>query len=415
MKSEPSPTAPRENWRAAWKRERVLRLAVYAWTLAFLGVLVLAAIRPNEHSVFTDYWLAGGRWLLGERLYPYGNKFLYSPLAAAWFAAFAFMPLALSGVVWRILNVLAYSCAIGLGARAFWNEEGAARSLGYGMLALLPLSLSEWSNGQAGVLVAALIILSLVAAGDGRWQLVAAAIALSTALKIYPLALGLLLAVFYPRPLSWRLLVWLAGLFLLSLFLQHPRYAFAQYHNWLGRLGKDERRLAGPYGTWRDAWLLLRMIGVPLRIGAWSILQTATGLGAASFCVWGRRARWSKERSLIAVLVLGSVWMTLFGPATEAATYILLAPAVTFALITSCRQSSPVWLRAGMTTSYGMLLFADVCNSWIRPKHAVDLVHAIQPLAAVIFLLSAIAWLLADARWPASKIAFPENRLSRER
>ena len=91
--------------------------------------------------------------------------------------------------------------------------------------------------------------------------------------------------------------------------------------------------------------------------------------------------------------------MTLFGPATEAASYIILAPAVIFGLITSWRSPHPVWLRTGMSCTYGLLVAADVLNSGFHPATHVAYVHAVQPFTALIFVGLVLGWLSSDGLW----------------
>jgi hypothetical protein len=43
------------------------------------------------------------------------------------------------------------------------------------------------------------------------------------------------------------------------------------------------------------------------------------------FCLVGVRMNWPKERALAGMLALVCIWMTLFGPASELQTYVLLA------------------------------------------------------------------------------------------
>jgi hypothetical protein len=392
--------------RSAPLREgRVLHAAFACWCVALVAVLAHAAWRPYSHSSFFDYWLAGSHWLKGELLYPADSKFLYSPITAAAFAVFALLNQPVSGVIWRVLIGGMLLHAAYVGASHVWKGEGAARLRGWSLLALLPLALSDLSNGQAGLLITALLLYAVLLAADRRWLLCAAAVAIAGVFKIYPLALGLILAAIYPRQFPWRLALWLAALFLLPFLLQHRAYVVAQYGNWFHRLSGDRRRFTGPYGTWRDAWLILRVARLPITATGWAILQITAAGAAAAFCAWGRRAQWSTQRALLAALCLAAVWMTLFGPATEAATYILLAPAATLGLIAAWHRAEPMRLRIGFTLAYGMLVFADALNSWAHPAHHVVLVHLVQPIAALIFLITAVVWIASDQYWPIAEIA----------
>ena len=196
------------------------------------------------------------RWIRGERLYlyPYSNQFLYSPLAAALFAPFALLPQALGGILWRLISAIALILGAGMSGRMAWPGVSGVRWTAWGLAALLPLSLSDLNNGQAGMLITAFFLFGTVFCASGRWQITAACFAIATIFKLYPIALASLLAALYPGKLPWRLALWLAALFLLTFLLQHRSYVLTQYQEWFGQLAHDERRLKGAYGTWRDAW-----------------------------------------------------------------------------------------------------------------------------------------------------------------
>src|SRR5439155_17370503 len=69
----------------------------------------------------------------------------------------------------------------------------------------------------------------------------------------------------------------------------------------------------------------------------------------------------------------------------ESATYVLLAPALTGALLTAWRGPAPLSYRAGLLLSYGLLLVDQSANwfPWGRQVRSIGL----QPLAAVLLLL----------------------------
>src|SRR6266446_1472477 len=330
-------------------RNRFEAAVLGCWVLALVVICLHAGINPGRHSVFINYWQAGARWIRGEYLYPHRNQFLYSPLAAVWFAPFALLPQALGGILWRLLSAIALIFGARMSGHIAWPGTSGVQWTAWGLAALLPLSLGNLHNGQAGVLVTALLLFGIVFCASGRWQITAACFAIATIFKLYPIALALLLAALYPSKLSWR--------------------------------------------------LALRLARVPMTMLTWTTLQLAAGVLAATFCVWGQRSGWNSRRCLAAALCLGSAWMTLFGPATEAASYIVLAPAVIFGLITSWSLPHPLWLRIGMSCTYGLLVGANILNSGFHPATHVIYVHAVQPFTALIFVGLVLAWLSSDGLW----------------
>src|SRR5260370_13704766 len=149
----------------------------------------------------------------GEYLYPHRHnyQFFYSPLAAASFAPCALLPQALGGILWRLLSAIALILGARMSGRMSWPGTSGVQWTDWGLAALLPLSLGNLHNGQAGVLITALLLFGIVFCASGRWQITAACFAIATIFKLYPIALALLLAALYPSKLSWRLALWLVG------------------------------------------------------------------------------------------------------------------------------------------------------------------------------------------------------------
>jgi hypothetical protein len=381
-------------------------LAGGLWAVAVATVLARVALSPNRSRVFNVFKAAGARWLEAGALYPHAGEFLYSPLVAAFFALFANLPDGLAGVLWRLGTILPYFLIAELWLQKKHPQAPGAR--GVGMLSLLVLSIGNVNNGQTSPLVLALLGGGLIAAGSGRWNVAALCIATTAFVKLYPLAFGLVLAVLYPRKMTWRLAAAVGALFFLSLMLQQPAYVLAQYRGWFACLGADHRRLADGVGTWRDVWLLLRLAGVPISVAQYALVQALMGALVVAFCLWAQRVRrWAPERLLISVLALGGCWVVLFGPATELATYIFLAPA--FAVACASTFGNPKDLRFTgsvhrllLIGSFFWLATAELLNAWVPAiRHNLAL-HALQPIGALGFSASVLVWLLDDSRWQAS-------------
>jgi hypothetical protein len=188
-------------------------------------------------------------------------------------------------------------------------------------------------NAQAGALVIGLILFTLAAAAKGRWNLAAICIALATMLKLYPVAVGMLLAVVYPRQFIGRLAAALFACALLPLALQHPAYAVDQYRDWVATL----QHLEG-HSWYRtqfncDLRLLFQAWLTPMPTIVYRVIGLTTAAGAA-FLSWMCRHRIPDDRRrLHVVLALGGCWMTLVGPAVESFTYILIGPTLAWLLV----------------------------------------------------------------------------------
>jgi len=118
-------------------RDRFETAVLACWALTLVVICLHAGINPGTHSVFIDYWHAGARWIGGEYLYPHHNQFLYSPLAAAWFAPFALLPQALGGILWRLLSAIALILGARMSGRMAWPGTSGVRWTAWGLAALL--------------------------------------------------------------------------------------------------------------------------------------------------------------------------------------------------------------------------------------------------------------------------------------
>lgn len=401
---------------------RVAFIVIGLWLAVILGVTIRGMIAPHQNSVFLVFRDAGRAWLVGQPLYSHVGKYLYSPLAAAWFAPFALLPDWAASAVWRLATGLAYLFAVfywftrysanGRDEHSLIRERFGTKSSEIkqrpdkrelvptvtvlALALLLPLSIGNLNNGQASPLIIALLICGCLAVLDQRWTLAAGCIAIATFFKIYPLAIGLLLAVIEPRKLTWRLLLGVLILGALSLLLQRPEYVIHQYEDWWHSLGADQRRVSTDLGSWRDTWLLLRIAHVPITVGVYAILQAAAALMAAIYC-WWRSKHWNRAAVVWSAFSVGCLWITLFGPSTELATYIFLAPVVAFAggkVLTPViqRRESFGWLQFLAVAAYGLLLLAEALNAWVPVIRQNNYLHAIQPVAAFLFLGFTLVW-----------------------
>ena len=358
------------------------------WAVVVLAVCVRVGLRPEKQSVYTvDYATAGRQWRHGLEVYRAARHFVYSPLTAAAMVPFGVLPDRLGNVVWRLFCVGAY-----LGIAAAWlrRERAGPTAMAAAFLLMLPLCAGNVNNGQINMLVFVLAAAGVLAVRGERWNLAALLLAAAGFVKIYPLAVGLLLALLFPRQLLWRLALAVVGLFALSLVLQRPSYAWGEYRSWFTVLGGDNRLETDIYATWRDFGFLLRASGVPLPDRAYRVMEAVAG-GALAVFLWvgQRRGGWERERLLAGVLYLGCAWMLLFGPATEAATYVLLALPVCAALVAAWRVGGA--RRWGLVAAYALLVITDMTESWFHGRTHHLYTRAQQPVAALIFV-GVVVW-----------------------
>src|SRR5260370_18606930 len=78
--------------------------ACIVWDAALVVVIVRTLLLAHRGTSFGTYNLAGLHWIHGENVYTQWMGFVYSPIVAAFFAAFACVPFALGSILWQLLN-----------------------------------------------------------------------------------------------------------------------------------------------------------------------------------------------------------------------------------------------------------------------------------------------------------------------
>lgn len=310
------------------------RLAVGLWVVAFTVVSIRVTWKPAANSVYPIYVAGGARWAAGESLYelvPGYDFYRYSPLIAALFAPAAAVPLAIGDVAWRAVNLIAF-----LAGLTAWARQ---RSIDPAKLAVLtfPLAIGCLNNGQVNLLLAGSLAAAAAFASRGRWVAAGLVLAFAVQWKLYPVAFALLMTVAFPR-IGVPFGLGLIGGFALPLALQSPAYVIGEYGSWWHHLGGNDRSALPPDAGYQDFPLLLKWVGFSVSPHDGQLISAVAGLSFALW-VWLRR-RDEPTESAERVLNLGSVWLTLFGPATESATYVLLAPAVASAVLQCVREAS---------------------------------------------------------------------------
>jgi hypothetical protein len=370
--------------------------AFAVWIIIFLGLAIRTLANPNRATAFTVYRLAGNHWLSSQHLYGDWRGFVYSPLAAVFFAPLALLPPGWGNVCWTWLNAgifLLGVCAL-LGSGIYPGIKPGYHGIAY--LLLVPLVLGNLDTGQANPTVIGLLLLAVAAVPAERWSVAALCIAAATYLKIYPLAVGLILFLMAPRRLGWRLVLALFVLGILPFLFQHWSYVSQQYHEWISTRLADDRRLYPIKDVPLDLWFLLVRLGqLPIPSFVYSAFQVLSGGAIALFCLVGVWKHWSKDWLLAGILAFVSVWMTLCGPATELQTYVLLAPAVGLTLMDAFLGSRPLWLRIGLLMVYLLMVLAVARTSFLPSQKGLWIL-AVQPVAAIVFLVCCLVWFLGS-------------------
>lgn len=374
------------------REARWLWLALALWGAVLIGIAVrLLVDRPGHRSVFAIYYQAAERWRAGVDLYPERANdpalpsFRYSPPVAAALTPLSLGPLLLGEIAWRLLTGGALLAAMLMWARTVMPHLLSPGQVSVFLLLVLPLTASNWNNGQCNLLVLALLLAATSAAIGSRWNLAAACLAVAALFKIYPLAAGLLLAICYPRQLLPRLALALVLGLAFPFLVQEPSYVARQYALWFTYLlGEDRTAWDLQLGN-TDFQLLVRVWIGPLDTRTYRLIEMIAGLGIALLCLAGRRTGWPERCLLTFMLGMSCIWMTAFGPASESATYALLAPTIAWAVL-EARLGRSSRLRFGLVAASYLLLLSVQLSGWvpglIRPYNKLGP----QPFAALLLL-----------------------------
>ncbi|MGA8656653.1 MAG: glycosyltransferase family 87 protein [Chthoniobacterales bacterium] len=393
----------RSSWTEVFKKPGFWNtIAWVAWTVALLGLILRFCFGFHRAYAFMDYMLAGFHWMHGEDLYVNWRGFIYSPVAAAFFAPFAWLPPQLAYTLWLLLNVGALLGGLAAILKTTLLPVITKNNSGIVYLLLLPFTLGNLDVGQANPFVIGFLMFAVAAVYVERWNTAALCVAVPTFFKVYPLALGLLICVIAPRRFSWRLLIALLFLAAAPFLFQHWSYVSDQYHAWIATRGADDRRIYPINYVPLDLWFLLHWIAhLPIAPWAYSLIQLSTGAALALFSRWGTWKQWRTERVLNGLFFLTPVWMVLCGPATESHTYLLLVPALVLALVQSINERHPVWMRALVFTAFALQLINHNTRTSYLFHVKQPWIFSAQPISALLFVVYCLFWLLNDSFWPA--------------
>jgi hypothetical protein len=371
--------------------------------ILWLAVLVVLILRPlmlsHRGTSFDTYQLAGSHWLGGENIYTQWMGFVYSPVVAAFFAPFAWIPAVLANILWRILN--AALLLGGLAAVLKSNLFAGIKEENFGIvyLLLIPLAVGNIDISQANPLVEGLLLLAIGAVYTERWNIAALSVAIAICFKIYPIAVGLLICLIAPKRFSWRMLAALLLLLIVPFLFQHWSYVSNQYHDWITTRTSDDRRQWPIEKLPLDLWFLIHWVGhLPITAKVYSLIQLGSAGLIALFCAVKTWKGWTRDRVLIGLFCLVSIWMTLCGPATESYTYLILAPAIVLALVQAFGSVQPTRLRALVSAAFILQLLAATRASFL-PHFKPFLALSIQPFSAVVFLVYTLFWLFDNSLW----------------
>jgi hypothetical protein len=388
---------------ASPERTSRIRRFVFVWAAGVLGLAIYGFLSPWSHSVYMIYVTASRDWWLRTAIYavpPHnvvGEPYRYSPLFAIAISPCALLSDGLGNALWRIGICTIYA----FGLRA-WCQKALPVLLSHAcigsiFLLVLPLSMHSMYNAQANVVVIGAILFALASATTENWNSAAIWLAAATLIKGYPIVVAMLLGAFWVRQFLPRYCVALLSGLAIPFLTAEPSYVWSQYADWFGHLalsnGLQQERI-------RSLDHLFVLYASPFAPRIWLSLQAAAGLAVLLLC-FRYAARFNRREILLTILLLSSVWMVLFGPATETCTYVLVAPAAAWTLVHAYSSAHLIVTRLAFLASFLMMgpLVTDMAGPIVRNFANT---HGCQPIGAILFLVCVLVLL---ERWYRRKLA----------
>ncbi|QDU23029.1 glycosyltransferase 87 family protein [Urbifossiella limnaea] len=386
----------------------VVRTAVGLWVVLLGVVCVRTVLKPLSANIYPTYAWAGERFAAGEPLYgvfaPYVDNYRYSPTVAAGFVPFGMMPWGPGGALFRLLGAALFLGGAAAWFRRSWPNAPVAAALAV----MLPLAIGSVSNGQANPHMVGLMVAAGALALGNRWAVAGACVAAAALFKGYPLALGMLLAFAAPVRFGVGLVAALAAGLALPYLLQSPEYVNGLYAEWWMNMKGDDRTGWENWRGYQDFHLVLKNLGWTVPRSQYLFVQAGTGALCAVVLAWQRWRGTDRPTLTTNAVALGLCWMTVFGPAVESSTLILIAPVLARELLD--RTGQPRWAWRSAVAGAVLFLAAVVLFAFPYAVHRPVIGLGIQPLAAALVAAAGVARVL---RKPAPAAVDRQESLTR--
>jgi len=269
--------------------------------------------RHLEHTVYPVLSEGSKMWWtdqpLHARIESRNDIYRYSPTFAILFTPFAALPEWLGACLWGLLSIGLFVAAMRILTREIlpgnWTADRQGVFLGLTLLG----AMSGIHSGQSNAILVATVIFAMVAIKYDRWWTASFLLAFAVFIKLWPLAVVLLLTACWPKQLSWRFAVVALAFALLPFFSRPPTTVIWQYQEWYESLvgPQQEHRWPG----FRDAWTIWEQLGPAFGSSpvwpskGYQAAQLISAIVVLGWCLWQKRRLVSRESLLTAVL---SVW-----------------------------------------------------------------------------------------------------------
>ncbi len=332
-------------------------LLLYAATTVFVAWQETHLDHIDVFRTFRGGWEHLRAGVNAYAAYPPIDFFKYSPTFALLMAPFAAVPLWLGVLLFDAVNVGLFWYAV---RRLLPDVRGLAA------LALLYFEvLRTTQNSQVNALLAALMVLTFLALEAGRPVRAAAALALGTLIKVFPLAAAAL-ALPHRRRVRFFIILGAAFAVLLAapLLVTPPAALLQQYRWWTALMGSDAAN------SRLDSVMALLALVVPGAWPNWPVQLAGTALVLLPLALhpdrWGDAG--FRRRMLASLLV----YVILFNHRTESPTFVVGMTGVVLWYLDGPRRwyhhalMAAAWVGVSLTSE---VLPVSVLNVCCRPYH----------------------------------------------
>jgi hypothetical protein len=365
--------------------QRDARRGIWFMFVAYAAGALAASIQEFHHHAENNFEIFRGasfNLVAGRDLYAaypalYFDRFKYSPSFAFLIGPIAVLPAELGLLVWNLLNAMAVWWVL---ARLF----PAPRAL----IAMLFVSLELFGSlqtAQSNGLVTALVILAWLSLEEGAPARGAVAVAIGTAVKIFPAA-AVTLALFDPRRRRFAAALVAAGLVLalLPLTVTTPSLLADQYRSWhaieqvdaLAGVTRTDPHLIGGVMQQLRLWTGVHWPNWPIQLGGTLLLLLPLAAG---------RARWPERSFRLRYLASLLIYMVIFNHQAESPSFIIAMSGIAIWYLAVERG------RGDLALLIGAFLLTSVASSDLTP-HAVRIGN-VRPYG-VKAIPSIIVWIV---------------------
>ena len=356
------------------------RVAFGFWALFIIVVIVKCFVAPRTHAMYPSYAATGRIWWFASTDPDLGIG-IYGPFFAQLIGPFCALPDELGGALWYVFSFL----FVLFGLYKFLTKvlpELDSKTISIFFLLVPWCGIASFYNGQVNLIIVGCFLWAIVAILANHWLLASFALAVPVAIKAYPIAMAMVLIGLYPKKLFHRFLFATIILLCLPFVFHKPDFVLQQYADWLSCLTAGTR-----YTRWAhtDFRTFLARWFVTISPENYIPVQVITGLWVGLCAYIYRLSSDSKRETLLYAYILTSIWLVLFGPASEEATYILASPAACWLLIDAYRQKKIIPLvyltiAALFVGPFQTSIFGEPFRKWV-------LAQKLAPLGLTIFFL----------------------------